>query len=233
MVPNQAGSRTEIAGTAICERVSKVKWTLSGFSLLLCTFFMVLASANLKSQDRSAVVGASKGAATLVESTEAKDDYIIGIEDVLAVSVWKEPDLSMKEVAVRADGKISIPLVNDIQAANLTPKQLQQQIGEKLGEFVASPNVTVLVIKPLSRSVSVVGQVNRPGTYPIGAPTTILELLARAGGINEYANAKNIKVVRKENGKTVQFPFNYKDAIKGRNLTQNITLQIGDVVLVP
>jgi polysaccharide biosynthesis/export protein len=233
MIPNQAGSRMEIAGTAIRAIAPKMKSTFCGFSLLICTLFMVLASANLKSQDRSVVVGASKGTATFVESPEAKDDYMIGIEDVLAISVWKEPDLSMKEVAVRADGKISIPLVNDIPAAGLTPKQLQQQIAEKLGEFVASPNVTVLVIKSLSRSVSVVGQVNRPGTYPLGAPTTVLELLARAGGINEYANSKNIKVVRKENGKTVQFPFNYKDAIKGRNLAQNITLKIGDVVLVP
>jgi polysaccharide biosynthesis/export protein len=161
------------------------------------------------------------------------DDYIIGIEDVLQIYVWKEPDFSVKELVVRSDGKISIPLVSDIQAGGLTPLQLQENLTEKLRQFVASPNVTVTVLKSLSRSVSIVGQVSKPGTYPMNAPITVIELIARAGGITESAKAKNIRVIRKENGKTAQFVFNYKDAIKGTNLRQNILLKIGDVVLVP
>jgi polysaccharide export outer membrane protein len=162
-----------------------------------------------------------------------KEDYVIGAEDVLAVSVWKEPELSVKELVVRPDGKISLPLVNDIMASGLTPKQLKEQIAGKLKEFVASPNVTVTVIKIFSHTVSVVGQVSKPGLYTLGSPTTVLDILARIGGLSEYAKAKDIKIVRNENGKTVQFPFNYKNVIKGKDLHQNILLKNGDTILVP
>jgi polysaccharide biosynthesis/export protein len=162
-----------------------------------------------------------------------KDDYIIGTEDILSISVWKEPELSVKELVVRPDGKISLPLVNDIQASGITPNQLQARIAEKLKEFVASPNVNVTIIKVLSHTVSVVGQVRKPGLYTLGSPMTILDILARVGGITEVAKAKNIKVLRNENGKIRQFPVNYKDVIKGVNLQQNIVLNSGDTVLVP
>jgi polysaccharide export outer membrane protein len=160
-------------------------------------------------------------------------DFVIGLEDVLAVSVWKEPDLSVKEVMVRPDGKISIPLVGDIQASGFTPEQLQEKITEKLKEFVASPNVTVVVLRIASRSVSIVGQVAKPGIYYLGAPMTVLELLARAGGLQEEAKKKDISVVREEGGRTVSLKFNYKDVSNGKNLQQNITLRNGDVVIVP
>jgi polysaccharide export outer membrane protein len=162
-----------------------------------------------------------------------KDDYIIGTEDVLAVSVWKEPELSVKELVVRPDGKISLPLVNDIQASGLTPKELQLKIAAKLREFVASPNVNITVIKTLSHTVSVIGQVNKPGLYTLGSPTTVLDILARVGGLTEFAKAKNITILRNENGKILQFPFNYKNVIKGKDLPQNIFLLNGDKVLVP
>jgi polysaccharide biosynthesis/export protein len=171
-----------------------------------------------------------------VTSTDAKPTgpaYTIGLEDILSVNVWKEPDLSLKEVVVRPDGKISLPLLNEIQAQGLTTRQLQDKIAEKLREFVANPNVTVIVVKIVSQSVSVVGQVNRPGSFPIGAPITVIELLARAGGLTDYAKSKEIRVIRTENGQTLQFPVNYKDIIKGKNLNQNIMLRAGDVVLVP
>jgi polysaccharide export outer membrane protein len=160
-------------------------------------------------------------------------EYIIGPEDILSVSVWREPDLSLREVVVRPDGKISLPLVNDIQANGLTPAQLQDEITGKLKEFVTSPNVTVTVIRIMSQAVSVVGQVARPGTYMLGAQTSVIEILARAGGPSEYAKTKEIKVLRKEEGKTVQFLVNYKEIMKGKNLEQNIVLKKGDVVLVP
>ncbi len=165
--------------------------------------------------------------------TSSAEDYQIGLQDVLSVMVWKEPELSVKEVVVRSDGKISLPLINDIQASGLTTKQLREQITERLRDFVASPNVAVTVVKSLSRSVTVMGQVGKPGAYVLGAPMTVLDALARAGGLTEMAKHKSIKVVRTEGGKTIQYSFNYKDVIKGKNLQQNITLKSGDIVLVP
>jgi polysaccharide export outer membrane protein len=164
---------------------------------------------------------------------EVPENFVIGLEDVLAINVWREPELSVKEIIVRPDGKISIPLIGDIQASGFTPKQLQERITEKLKEFVASPSVTVVVLKIASQSVSIVGQVAKPGVYYLGSPLTVLELLARAGGFREEANKKNISIVRKEGGRTVSFRFNFKDVSKGKNLQQNIILENGDVVIVP
>jgi polysaccharide export outer membrane protein len=166
-------------------------------------------------------------------STSVPTDFVIGLEDILAINVWKEPDLSVKEVMVRPDGKISLPLLGDIQANGLTPMQLQEQITEQMKQFVSSPTVTVVVLKIASRSVSVVGQVAKPGVYYLGSPLTVLELLARAGGFREEANTKKISIVRKENGKTFSYRFNYKDVSNGKNLKQNINLKNGDVVIVP
>jgi polysaccharide export outer membrane protein len=163
----------------------------------------------------------------------ANKDFVIGLEDVLSVYVWREPDLSVKEVTVRPDGKITIPLINDIQAAGLTADQLQERITEQLKDFVASPNVTVVVVKVMSQKVSIVGEVGQPGVYPLGGPMTVLELLARAGGFREYAKKKNIAIVRQEGGRSVRYKFNYKDVSEGKNLQQNIALKNGDIVIVP
>jgi polysaccharide export outer membrane protein len=160
-------------------------------------------------------------------------DYVIGLEDILSVNVWKEPELSVKEVVVRPDGKISLPLVSDIQASGLTPKQLRDQITNRLKEFVAAPNVTVVVLKVGSQSVSIVGQVMRPGVYYLGSPLTVVELLARAGGLREEAKKKKISIIRQENGQTSHFLFNYQDVSNGTNLQQNIFLRNGDQVIVP
>jgi polysaccharide biosynthesis/export protein len=160
--------------------------------------------------------------------------FVIGLEDVLSIIVWKEPELSVKEVVVRPDGQISLPLVNDIRASGLTPRQLQDAIAEKLKEFVASPNVTVTVIKIMSQTVSLVGEVAKPGIYTLGSPMTVLDLLARSGGFRESAKLKKIKIVRKgAEGATEQFSFNYRDVSSGKNLDQNIALKNGDVVIVP
>jgi polysaccharide export outer membrane protein len=176
---------------------------------------------------------AAAPAASQSAVAEVPEDYVIGIEDVLSIMVWREPDLSVKELVVRPDGKISLPLISDIQAQGLTPKQLQEAISAKLKAYVAAPSVFVTVLKTLSWTVSVVGQVNRPGAIPLGGPLTVLDLIARAGGLSEYASEKNIRILRQENGKTVQYPFNYKDAIRGKNLKQNILLKNGDIVMIP
>ena len=161
------------------------------------------------------------------------EDYVIGLEDILSVNVWKEPELSVKEVVVRPDGKISVPLVGDIQASGLTPMQLQERVSERMKEYVAAPSVTIVVLRIGSRSVSIVGQVAKPGIYYLGAPMTVLELLARAGGIGPDAEEKKIAIVRTEGGKTVSYRFNYKDVSKGKHLEQNIELKNGDTVIVP
>lgn len=163
----------------------------------------------------------------------ASKDYVIGLEDVLSVFVWREPELSVKEVVVRPDGKITLPLINDISASGLTVNQLQEQITEKLKDFVASPSVTVVVVRIVSQRVSIVGEVGQPGVYALSSPMTVLELLARAGGLREYAKRKDIAVVRHEGNKTVRYKFNYKDVSAGKNLEQNITLKNGDIVIVP
>jgi polysaccharide export outer membrane protein len=166
-------------------------------------------------------------------AAELPEDYVIGLEDILSVNVWKEPELSVKEVVVRPDGKISVPLVGDIQASGLTPMQLQERITERMKEYVAAPSVTIVVLRVGSRSVSIVGQVAKPGIYYLGAPMTVLELLARAGGIGPDAEEKKIAIVRTEGGKTVSYRFNYKDVSKGKHLEQNIELKNGDTVIVP
>ena len=161
------------------------------------------------------------------------EDYVIGSRISFRSMSGKEPELSVKEVVVRPDGKISVPLVGDIQASGLTPMQLQERVSGRMKEYVAAPSVTIVVLRIGSRSVSIVGQVAKPGIYYLGAPMTVLELLARAGGIGPDAEEKKIAIVRTEGGKTVSYRFNYKDVSKGKHLEQNIELKNGDTVIVP
>ncbi len=160
-------------------------------------------------------------------------DYIIGIEDVMAINVWKDPELSLKDVVVRPDGKISLPLIGDIIADGVSVKQLQDTITNRLKEYITAPVVTVTIIRIFSKSVSIVGQVQKPGVYTIGSPMTVIELLARAGGPTIDAKTKKIKIFRKEGGKIITFLFNYNDMVSGKNLDQNILLKSGDEVVVP
>jgi polysaccharide export outer membrane protein len=165
--------------------------------------------------------------------SKTPETFVIGLEDVLSVVVWREPELSVKEVVVRPDGKVSLPLVNDIQAAGMTPRELQDAVAEKLKEFVAAPNVTVTVVRIMSKTVSLVGEVAKPGVYALGSPMTVLDLLARSGGFREMAKTKKIKIVRKDADRTTQFDFNYREVAEGKRLDQNILLKNGDVVIVP
>ncbi|MBP1598855.1 MAG: kpsD 2, partial [Acidobacteria bacterium] len=166
-----------------------------------------------------------------IPDTAAPETFVIGLEDVLRVDVWREAELSAPQIVVRPDGKITLPLIGDVQAAGFTTKQLQDNLTERFKEFAQAPTVSVMVLKIESQRVSIVGNVSKPGTYPLGSPLTVLELIARAGGLTEYANTKNIKIVRKKDGTTLN--FNYKDAIKGKNLKQNVYLENGDIVMVP
>lgn len=159
-------------------------------------------------------------------------DYVIGAEDVLNIVIWREKELSA-EVMVRPDGKVSLPLLNDVQAAGLTPEQFRLQLTVAAAKFVADPAVTVIVRAINSRKVYIMGEVRSPGPYPLAGPTTVLQLIARAGGLSEYADAKDIGVMRTENGRAVRLKFNYRDVARGRKIEQNVLLRPGDTVIVP
>jgi polysaccharide biosynthesis/export protein len=159
-------------------------------------------------------------------------DYVIGAEDVLNIVIWREKDLSA-EVMVRPDGKVSLPLVNDVQAAGLTPEQFRQQLTAATAKFVAEPAVTVIVRAIHSRKVYIMGEVRSPGPYPLPGPTTVLQLIAQAGGLSEFADADDIGVVRTENGRAVRLKFNYNEVARGRKIEQNVQLKPGDTVIVP
>jgi polysaccharide export outer membrane protein len=162
----------------------------------------------------------------------ADPDYVIGPADVLNISVWKEPELTAS-VPVRPDGKISLPLLNDVDAAGLTPMALGNSITEKLKKFLADPRVSVTVSQTNSQRVYILGEVARPGAFPLLPHMTVLQALSTAGGFGQYADQKKIYVLRTENGKQVKLPFDYKQVIKGRNAEQNIFLQPGDTIVVP
>jgi polysaccharide export outer membrane protein len=159
-------------------------------------------------------------------------DYVIGPEDVLNIVIWREKDLSA-EVMVRPDGKVSLPLVNDVQAAGLSPEQFRQQLTAATAKFVAEPAVTVIVRAIHSRKVYIMGEVRSPGPYPLPGPTTVLQLIAQAGGLSEFADAGDIGVVRTENGRAVRLKFNYNEVARGRKIEQNVLLKPGDTVIVP
>jgi polysaccharide export outer membrane protein len=159
-------------------------------------------------------------------------DYVIGPDDVLTITFWREKDLST-EVVVRPDGKISLPLLNEIAAAGLTPDQLRKQITEAANEFVEDPTPSVVVKAINSRKVFITGQVLKPGMYALPAQMTVLQLISIAGGLQEYADHVNISIVRTENGRQMAYRFNYQDVLKRRNFKQNIELKPGDTVVVP
>ena len=158
--------------------------------------------------------------------------YIIGPEDVLNVVFWRDKDMS-GEVVVRPDGMITLPLLNDVQAAGLTPSDLRSRLISEASRYVQEPNVTVIVRQINSRKVFVTGEVAKPGPYPLTAPTTVLQMIATAGGLKEYARAKDIVLMRTERGSRVTYPFNYEDVSKRKNLKQDLDLKPGDTIVVP
>jgi polysaccharide export outer membrane protein len=161
----------------------------------------------------------------------AASDYVIGADDTLHISVWKEPDLS-ETLPVRPDGKISMPLLNDVTAAGLTPLQLKDSITEKLKKYIADPRVTVVVTAMNSRRIFVTGEVVHSGPMTLLPHMTMLQALSQAG-FTQFANLKSIYLLRTENGKQDKLPFNYKEVVKGNHPEQNIVLKPGDTLVVP
>jgi polysaccharide export outer membrane protein len=194
-----------------------------------CTLFAVLAAMTpAVARQQSGNVPTQAGASS--KSAPADPNYIIGAQDVLDISVWKEDQLT-KSVPVRPDGKISMPLLNDVQAAGLTPTQLATQITESLKKFVTDPQVTVIVREINSQRVYMLGEVSRQGAYPLLPGMTVLQALSSSGGFTQFANVKKIYVLRVENGKQQKYPFNYKRALESPD--QNILLKAGDTIVVP
>lgn len=183
-------------------------------------------------QNGGASPGSSLKASPQGSVSGVDGDYHVGPGDVITVSVWKEPEVSTS-VVIRPDGKISIPLVNDLAVDGRSPMEIQNILAEKLSPFIQTPNVTVTVKEINSKKVFVLGEVNRAAAYQITQPTTVLQILTEAGGVRPFAKQKSIYVLRTENGKQAKFPFNYKDVVKGEKIEQNILLRPGDTVVVP
>jgi polysaccharide export outer membrane protein len=168
----------------------------------------------------------------LAATAALPEGYVIGAEDVLNVVFWRDKEMSA-EVVVRPDGKISLPLINDVQAAGLTPEQLRQQLEKAASKYVAEPNAAVVVKTINSRKAYITGNVIKPGGYPLADGMTVLQLIAVAGGLQEYADSKNIVLMRKEGGRDVSLKFNYKDVVRHKKVEQNVFLLPGDTVIVP
>jgi len=171
-------------------------------------------------------------AASGMPAAGASSSYVIQPGDVLDIQVWKEPEVS-KAVPVRPDGKISLPLVNDVQASGLTAGVLTADLTQRLKKFISDPQVTVMVTQINSQRFYVMGEVARGGTYPLMPGMTVLQGLSGAGGFTPFANPKKIYILRDEGGKQVKYPFNYKDVVKGKNEDENIALKAGDTIVVP
>ncbi|MFZ1140728.1 MAG: polysaccharide biosynthesis/export family protein [Candidatus Sulfotelmatobacter sp.] len=195
---------------------------------LLASGMLAQTSGAVKSEEGK---GGKPAAAVPAPEATSDSDYVIGADDVLRISVWKEPDLS-EVLPVRPDGKISMPLLNDIPAAGLTPLQLKDSITEKLKKFIADPRVTVVVTAMNSQRIFVSGEVLHTGPTPLLPHMTMLQALSQAG-FTQFANLKGIYLLRTENGKQEKIPFNYKEVIKGNHPEQNIMLKPGDTVVVP
>ena len=173
------------------------------------------------------------GQPPVAQALVVSDSYLIGKEDVLNISVWKEPEIS-KVVPVRPDGKITLPLMGEIQASGLTPRKLQDNITEGLRAYVSNPAVTVIVQEVKSLKFNIVGEITKPGSYPLIEPMTVLDAIAVGGGLKDFAKSGRIYVLRANaDGSHAKLAFDYKNVIKGKKLSENVELLPGDTVVVP
>jgi polysaccharide export outer membrane protein len=211
-----------------------MKWLLVRSSVALgCTLWLgAPALAQVATQKPVGVTQApANGNPVAPAGVSLPAGYVIGPEDVLRVVFWRDNELSA-ELVVRPDGKISVPLLNDVQAAGYTPEQLADVLVKAATKYIADPTATVIVKEIHSRKVFVLGEVTRPGSVALIGEMNVLQLIATVGGLLEYADKEDITIVRQENGKEQRFKFNYKDVVRGKKLEQNIQLKPGDTVIV-
>ena len=173
---------------------------------------------------------AQAGAAQAVPPDQEK--YLLGPEDAIEISVWKEPELT-KQLVVRPDGKITYPLIGEIQASGMTVKDLQKEVSKRLEKYVTDANVTVILLKAQYYKIFVTGKVNKPGDFIVGRPTTVMQAISMAGGLSPFASPGSIVVLRRVGDKEEAYSFNYNKVARGQSLEQNRTLLPGDVVVVP
>jgi len=199
---------------------------------LLAAGVSLLLAGGLSAQTGSPTSPAAQDAgATAVKAHD--DSFVIGNDDVLAINVWKEPDIS-RSIPVRSDGKISLPLVGEVQAAGRTPLKLEVEIASRLKNYISEPEVTVIVQQINSQKFNILGQVNHPGMFVIANSPTVLDAIALAGGFRDFAKQKSIYILRQNaDGTQSRIPFNYKEVVKGQNLAQNVKLQPRDTIVVP
>jgi polysaccharide export outer membrane protein len=204
-------------------------------ALVTCLLSSVAFSTSTRGQ--VAVSNPADGTAATVDTPSipphVDSSYVIGNDDVLSINVWKEAELS-RQFPVRSDGKISLPLIGEVQAAGRTPLQLQRDITDKLKSFISDPQVAVIVQQINSLKFNGLGQVNKPGSYPLTTGTTIVDAIAVAGGFRDFAKKKSIYVIRQDaGGNEHRFTFNYQAFIKGAKTDQNIALKPRDTVVIP
>jgi polysaccharide biosynthesis/export protein len=231
-----AGGKEMEAIVEKIDRTSKTPWIgLAIFALAILIPGSAPAQQNSdKAQRADQVLLARTGtvAKSVPYSVTPDANYVIGPEDLLDISVWKEPDLT-RTIPVRPDGKISLPLLNDVQAAGETPTQLAAHVTESLKRYVTDPQVTVIVTAINSQRIYLLGEVTRAGAYPLLPGMTVLQALSSAGGLTQYARLQKIYVLREGESGQTKFPFNYKEFLKGRNPEQNVALKVGDTIVVP
>jgi polysaccharide biosynthesis/export protein len=224
-----------------------VKAMSLAFSALTAASALLVSAASVTAQTVSGNPGtaASPAASTKPASQSADSpvlgpggvplpaNYVIGPEDVLGVLFWRESDMSAAQVTVRSDGKITLPLLGDVVASGKRPDELKGELEKAAAKYLTEPNVTVAVRELNSLKVYILGEVKNPGPYPLVGPRTVLQLIALAGGLNEYAKKNDIRVIRTEDGRQRSFPFHYEHVASGRALAQNFQLLPGDTVVVP
>lgn len=180
-----------------------------------------------------AIPSQAAGLSEASSSRAVPDDYQIGAGDTLQVSVWKEPDVTVPSVVVRPDGKITIPLIKEVEVAGRTPRQAEMLITDGLSKFITDANVTVVVAAINSKKVYVIGAVRKEGTLPYTYGMTIMQALSEVGGLTDYAKRKRIYVLRTENGRDYRLDFNYEEVVRGERMEQNMVLLPGDTVVIP
>jgi polysaccharide export outer membrane protein len=204
----------------------------SQFRSLVFFALILFAAATLRAQNPDEPAKAKKDPTASPAAAPVDDSYKIGDQDVLKIDVWKEPDIT-RQVTVRPDGKISLPLLDDIQATGYTPLELAKIIREGLKKFINEPEVTVTVTEINSRRIYVTGEVMHAGAMTLLPNMTVLQALSSSGGFTQFANTKKIYILRVENGKQIRIPVNYRDVVSGRKPEENILLQAGDTIVVP
>jgi len=230
------GKRVQSLGATMTTTGSDKPWRCArlAFACVLMSSVLWAQSDQAKAAAVSDRVAKTDSHTSAAPSATGHDStFIIGKDDVLAINVWKEPDIS-RSIPVRSDGKISLPLVGEIQAAGETPLKLEQAIATRLKNYIEEPEVTVIVQQINSEKFNILGMVSKPGAYPLVGSATVLDAIALAGGFRDFAKQKSIYVLRENaDGTQTRLPFNYKEVLKGHNTSQNVVLQPRDTVIVP